>query len=169
MPLDADGRAIFTPPASGLYTLQATATDVDGYSRSVTQLLRVRDPADTTAPVASLDVALTGRRLVAATDDPRPRGRQQPRKLAAGDRHAGTAADSAGWTLVAQGTQPSTACWPRCRPSRFQRGFYRLRLLAQDMAGRRAETGTTLEIAAAPEADALPAQRQRFPVDAGRT
>ncbi|MBN8491307.1 MAG: tandem-95 repeat protein, partial [Burkholderiales bacterium] len=150
--LDAEGRAIIVAPATGLYTLQATATDVDGYSRTVTQLLRVRDPADTAAPVASLDATLTGRRLNA---DTAIRGRVADANLESWRLEIaalGTAADGPGWTLLAQGTQPLDGVLATLQADGFQRGFYQLRLLAQDVAGRRGEATTTLEIAAAPDA-----------------
>ena len=58
--LDANGRAIFTPPTSGLYPLEATATDLDGYSTTTTQFLRVRDPLDVAALSRHMIACATG-------------------------------------------------------------------------------------------------------------
>ena len=49
--------------ATGIYQLVATATDLDGFTTTITGVLRVRDPLDIAAPVVSLDPVLGGRRV----------------------------------------------------------------------------------------------------------
>ena len=53
--LDEQGRARFTPPAPGRYTVVATATDADGLVGTTTSVIKVRDPLDQAAPVVALD------------------------------------------------------------------------------------------------------------------
>ena len=69
--------------------LIATATDLDGFTRQVEKVLRVRDAADTTAPVVALDPALAGRALAAPDRHPGQRLRREPRHLDPGDRPPG--------------------------------------------------------------------------------
>jgi hypothetical protein len=65
--LDERGRATWTPGAAGLVRLVATATDVDGFTRQVERILKVRDPADTAAPAVSLDSGLEGMAVTGLT------------------------------------------------------------------------------------------------------
>ena len=51
VPLDALGRLELAATAPGLVDIRVTVTDVDGFSSTKTQTVRVRDPLDTAAPV----------------------------------------------------------------------------------------------------------------------
>src|SRR5690606_10844513 len=51
--LDANGRATVTAGAPGKYEFVVTATDSDGGVKTIVQQLKVRDPADKTAPVVA--------------------------------------------------------------------------------------------------------------------
>ena len=65
--LDAQNRATIPAPDAGIHVLTATVTDRDGLVTTVERLLRVRDPADTTAPVVGFDIALSGAALTGIT------------------------------------------------------------------------------------------------------
>ncbi|HND51258.1 MAG TPA: putative Ig domain-containing protein, partial [Pirellulaceae bacterium] len=54
--LDAFGRARYVTPRPGRIGVSATAIDVDGVSASLAKDLKVRDPADRTAPSVAIDV-----------------------------------------------------------------------------------------------------------------
>src|SRR5262249_53947889 len=141
--LDDHGRATFFPAATGRVTLLGTATDLDGFTRTVERVLRVRDAADTTAPLVGLDPTLAGRALIA------------PRAI------AGTVSDQSldTWkleiaplgserfaTLVESAALPTSAILATIDPASLENGFYVLRLSAMDLAGRSAQTLTEIEI-----------------------
>ncbi len=140
--LDANGRAVFTAPASGIYRLVATATDLDGYSESTVENLRVRDPLDSSGPDVSLSQALVARVLTAPT--------------AIGGVVADRNLES--WVLeiarfgsdqyqrVADGTAPIDGTLAVLDPSRFEAGPYQLRLTATDIAGRSALDTISVEL-----------------------
>jgi hypothetical protein len=52
--LDADGRAAIATLRLGRHLVVATATDVDGLVGTDSTVLKVRDPADTAAPIVDL-------------------------------------------------------------------------------------------------------------------
>ena len=141
--LDANGRVVFTAPASGIYQLVATATDLDGYTGSTVQQLRVRDPLDRSAPVVSLDAALGGQRISAAVS---VQGNVQDSNLERWTL-AIARAGSEHFVTLAEGSGIVTGTLATLDPARFDLGFYRLRLSATDIAGRSAEATTELELA----------------------
>ncbi|MCW9030601.1 MAG: putative Ig domain-containing protein, partial [Gammaproteobacteria bacterium] len=57
--LDEYGRAILHATTSGKLHLVGTATDIDGFTGTIDHTIKVRDPADTTAPVVSFDASTT--------------------------------------------------------------------------------------------------------------
>src|SRR3546814_2364446 len=58
--LDADGRATITVGQPGKYELTATVTDADGGTKTIVRQLKVRDPADRSAPVVALSNGIAG-------------------------------------------------------------------------------------------------------------
>ncbi|MGX9354808.1 putative Ig domain-containing protein [Roseobacteraceae bacterium S113] len=132
--LDDRGRAILTAPDPGKLELRAEATDADGITGTATQALKVRDAADRTAPVLTLDADLSVfplsgvTPLVGGIDDVNldtwqlellDRGGNRLMTLASGED-----AQAAGITLADLDTRA------------LQNGFYTLRLTARDIGGR---------------------------------
>jgi len=146
--LDERGRASFTPPASGLYRLLATATDLDGYTTTFEKFLKVRDPADTAAPVVGLDPVLAGQALEAPTAI---RGQIVDSNLESWRLEIARAGSDA-FVLLNEGTTPVEGVLATLAPGAFEAGPYRLRLTATDIAGRSGETETNVELAAAADA-----------------
>src|SRR5439155_126001 len=58
--LDSTGRATVTAGAPGKMRFAAVATDADGFTGTTTAILKVRDPADETAPAVSFGPTLGG-------------------------------------------------------------------------------------------------------------
>lgn len=140
--LDSRGRAVYVPDAPGLVQLVATATDLDGFTRRVQRTLKVRDPADVAAPEVALDPSLSGRAVtapleVAATvsDDNLDYWR-----LELGRRGSETA------EVLAGGTTLPGPVLATLDPERFENGFYVLRLVAADVAGRMSEVVADVEL-----------------------
>jgi hypothetical protein len=142
--LDANGRALFTAPASGLYQLVATTTDLDGYSSTTTQLLRVRNPLDSTAPLVALDAALIGSRITATQAIA---GQIADSNLESWQLEI-TRADSESYALLAKGSTIIDDLLFQLDPARFDTDFYSLRLTATDVAGRVAQSEAFVELAA---------------------
>ena len=84
--LDANGRALFTAPATGVYHLVATATDLDGFTSTTTSTLRVRDPLDQSAPQVRFDPGVGGSRITGTIAIGGSIVDTQPRELDARDR-----------------------------------------------------------------------------------
>src|SRR5262249_21748778 len=123
--LDPQGRASFVPSMPGRVQLDASATNADGFVGHASQVLRVRDPNDTQAPVVAFDPLLNGSRIQSATN------------------LVGTVEDTNldRWTLeraplgygsfvtLASGTTPiDAATLTTFDPATLANGFYRLRL-----------------------------------------
>ncbi|MGE3310329.1 MAG: Ig-like domain-containing protein, partial [Limisphaerales bacterium] len=141
--MDGLGRAVFTPTQPGRYAVIATAQDIDSQIGSAERWLLVKDPTDTTAPTVTLDADLVG----AVLDEPTP--------------VFGTVADSnlESWQLslsrldgaftqtLAQGFE-TTGDDPLASidPTNLVRGFYRIDLVARDIAGRASRASVIVEI-----------------------
>ncbi|HCZ13964.1 MAG TPA: hypothetical protein DHV85_05060, partial [Candidatus Accumulibacter sp.] len=147
--LDAAGRVKVLPAQPGLIELRVTATDRDGFVSRRVETLRVKDPADTTAPLLTWSGALTG-----ASADSQPRTLRATTAVAAqlteaqllGWRLQMAPAGSGSWQTLAE-AQTNAASSPTAQalalpdldPHRFDNGIYRLRLTAWDVAGRSSE------------------------------
>ncbi|WP_253262202.1 Ig-like domain-containing protein [Ramlibacter montanisoli] len=143
--LDGQGRAIFTAPASGLFQLEATATDLDGFVGSTHLVLKVRDPADAAAPVVAFEPGLGGRTLETATvlnasivDSNLESWTLEIARLG-----------SERFSVLAHGQAAISGALASLAPSAFETGAYVLRLTATDVAGRSARTQVQVEIRAA--------------------
>ncbi len=141
--LDERGRAIFTPPASGLYQLVATATDLDGFTSTTTGLLKVRDPLDSAAPVVALATDLDHSQItipqavVGRVSDSNLESWQLEIARAGSDR----------FIVVAQGTTAiDGGVLAQLDPAAFEAGPYLLRLTATDVAGRSALAQVAVEL-----------------------
>ncbi|HEX8964211.1 MAG TPA: putative Ig domain-containing protein, partial [Rhodocyclaceae bacterium] len=146
--LDGAGRLKLTPSAPGLIELRVTATDRDGFTATKTQALRVKDPADTSAPQLAWRGALAG---ATALNEPVEIGSSVDTIAAAIDERqlmnwtlSIAAAGSDDWhALAAQDYAAADVAQllnlAELDPARFTNGVYRLRLSATDLAGRTAE------------------------------
>ncbi|MFH1842062.1 MAG: Ig-like domain-containing protein, partial [bacterium] len=130
--MDDRGRATLTAGSPGKVNLVAVATDADGIEGQAQTQLKVRDGADTFAPVVSFASTLSGSVLGGVTEI---RGRVQDSNLD-------------GWTLelapgfsedfvtLAAGETPLDGVLGTLDPRRLADGFYTLRLTATDISGR---------------------------------
>src|SRR6266568_2814169 len=146
--LDASGSATLRATQPGTLRLVATATDIDGFTGSVTQTLKIRDPNDKTAPQVAFAPETTFALIGAATD------------------LSGLVADSNldNWTLeiahqgsdryseLARGQGPITGALYRLDPNQWTNGVYVLRLTATDISGRVGQTQTVVQVASAQKA-----------------
>ena len=141
--LDANGRAVITAPATGVYQLVATAMDIDGFTSTTTSELRVRDASDNTPPTVTFDAALGGQQVTAPIA---VNGSVADSNLESWTLEIARTGDTHFQTL-ATGTGPITGQLFTLDPSRFDPSFYELRLTATDVAGRSAQATTELELA----------------------
>ncbi|HEY2542331.1 MAG TPA: putative Ig domain-containing protein, partial [Gaiellaceae bacterium] len=146
--LDANGRVVITAPATGVYQLVATATDIDGFTSTTTSELRVRDASDNTPPTVALDPGLGGRQVI---DPIAITGSVADSNLESWTLEIARTGD-AHFTAIASGSGPITGPLATLDPSRFEPSFYELRLTATDVAGRSAQATTELELASAASA-----------------
>jgi YD repeat-containing protein len=143
LPLDAQGRATLTPSQPGRYRLTATATDIDGLVGTAERWLLVKDPADASAPVVTLDPNLQGTVIQATSPI------------------LGTIADAnlESWQLtlerldgvfyrvLATGTTVKSGdALATLDPATLPRGFYRIELSAKDISGRSTATTAVFEV-----------------------
>jgi hypothetical protein len=143
--LDSRGRAFYTPGASGLVHLQASATDLDGYTTVVEKVLRVRDPSDTAAPSVAFDGSVAGRQVDAPFE---LRGRVLDSNLEAWTLEIARAGSDK-FSVLARGGAALDGVLATLDPRAFENGLYRLRLSATDIAGRGAEALVLIEISSA--------------------
>jgi VCBS repeat-containing protein/YD repeat-containing protein len=146
--LDERGRAMFTPPASGLYQLVATATDLDGLTSTTSLVLKVRDPLDSAAPSVYLSLSLERSTLTTTTAI---RGRVADSNLESWQLEINRAGTNT-WTLVAQGASTVDDLLAQLNPAGYEAGPYQLRLTATDVAGRSALALVSLELQATADA-----------------
>ncbi|MEI7465867.1 MAG: putative Ig domain-containing protein, partial [Burkholderiales bacterium] len=130
--LDSNGRAVFVAPASGLYALRATGTDLDGFTSVTTTVLRVRDPSDAAAPQVALAATLEGLSLTTAGA---VEGLVNDRNLESWQLEIARAGTD-GWRQLASGTANVDGALGTIDPASFEAGAYQLRLTAADVAGR---------------------------------
>ncbi len=141
--LDALRRTTFTPTAPGHYALVATVTDVDGRVTVAQGDLRVRDAADSAAPVVSFTMPPAGAILAAATDviasvTDTNLDNWQLELVAAGSGR--TVALARGLTSFASATLATL------NPDALSNGAYLLRLKAIDITGRETVAVRRIEI-----------------------
>jgi hypothetical protein len=166
--LDSAGRIKLAPAAPGLVNIRVTATDVDGFSNTTIQTIRVRDPQDKTAPTLAWGGALEAfsrfsSNSTSPTDASNPvnpvnikpanitrasliQARLGEQQLMGWTLEITPAGDqnSTDWTTLAEETTPaSTVTGQRdlteLDPARLANGVYRLRLRAWDLQGRVSE------------------------------
>ncbi|MCA9140961.1 MAG: putative Ig domain-containing protein, partial [Planctomycetales bacterium] len=140
--LDERGQATILAGSPGKLNLQAVAVDADGIVGTVTRQFKVRDPSDTTAPVALLD-PVDGQVFNDVTD------------------LIGTINDANldFWTLeiapqngsvfteMAKGqANVDGGKLASLDPQKLANGFYKLRLTAEDIGRRRTVTTVAIEI-----------------------
>ena len=140
--LDSQGRVRFNAGGPGKITIIATATDKDGNVGTITKELKVRNPADTQAPVVSLDISQLGQKISVPTD---LLGQVSDLNLDSWTleiAHFNTET----FSVLASGGAPVSGSLIRFNPDTIENGFYRLRLRAIDIAGRIAETESLIEV-----------------------
>ncbi len=156
--LDQFGRAYFIPETPGHFTVEATATDLADRVGTQTQILKVRDAADTVAPMVKFFPGLDGEILgqltpiVATIADSNldqwvlsvsDKGENQWREIASG-----------------QGTV-NQGIIAEFDPNEFSNGFYEFQLAATDIKGRQSKTSIVVEV----NSNVKTAQYQRSETD----
>ena len=161
--LDAQGRATLRIGQPGKYELVATAIDSDGIVGTTTKHLKVRDPADKSAPIVVLGAAI------------------QSAALSSAMTVAGSVSDVNldSWTLqlapkgsfqfqtLAGGDEPVNGSLATIDPSQLRNGFYTLKLSARDIGRRRTEVTTLIEINTATKAAAYTRGETDLSIDLG--
>ena len=145
--LDSAGRARITATNPGLIDIRVTATDRDGFVNTQTHTVRIKDPADTTAPV----LAWTGL-LAGASPTTQPIEINQITALKAGlaeQQLMGyqlqiATAGSNQWQTMAEHADSAMSVSQQLDlfsidPAKFANGVYQLRLSAWDLSGRTTE------------------------------
>ncbi|MAE63850.1 MAG: hypothetical protein CMJ18_06215, partial [Phycisphaeraceae bacterium] len=146
VPLDANHRGNFAPPAPGRYVVEVTATDADGLTGSASTVLKVRDPDDSAPPIVAFAPGLDGTVLtsaqdvIATIDDATLDTWTLEIALLGTDDFALLAA---GTTTVQDGSVATLD------PAAFNNGFYRLRLMATDIDRRTSRAEVIVELATA--------------------
>ena len=153
--LDDQGVARLIATTPGRHELEATVTDVDGFTGSATWTWKVRDPEDVTAPEIRIASLLAEHRISAPRE---VRGAVQDSNLdswrvtlhpvistetvlaASGGIHANG-------IVLGEGTLTGDdIALGRIDPGEILPGFYELRLAAEDIAGRRSVTTVSVEV-----------------------
>ena len=150
--LDSAGRIRITPSQAGLVELRVTATDIDGFSSSKTQNIRIKDPLDTQAPVIAWQGTLLG-----ATTQGRPveiktpitlQALLQDRQLMGYTLEIATANTNQWKTLVRHDNSAENSDLrldiTTLDPSLWANGIYQLRFSAWDLVGRTTELGARI-------------------------
>jgi YD repeat-containing protein len=143
LPLDNLRRAVFLPPAPGIYDVVATATDIQGTIGTTHSQLLVRDPADRFAPVVTL--ALDGATNILNTNT--------DVRVSVFDTNLASYAltlrplSSAATMELARGTTNfADAVLTTLRPGELANGIYELVLTARDISGRQSVARQNIEI-----------------------
>src|SRR5439155_14998355 len=155
--LDAQGRGHVVAGTPGRTPIEATATDAEGTVGHASAVLKVLDPANSSAPAVSLDPALGGARLTAAADlhGTVTGGNVDSWVLEQAPQGSNT------FTPLASGAGPAAGVLAGFDPATVANGFYRLRLTATDLAGNSASTEVVVEASTA----AKPGQYRRAETD----
>ena len=159
VPLDALGRLELAATAPGLVDIRVTVTDVDGFSSTKTQTVRVRDPLDTAAPVLAWGGMFAGSGL-----DSAPATLSHASLLQAGITDlqlmgwklevapsTGGVIDDSAWTTLASADLDAVqasglAPLATLDPALLANGVYALRLTAWDLSGRTSEIDTRVVV-----------------------
>jgi len=145
--LDSAGRIKLLPTQPGLIEVRVTATDNDSFVSVETHTVRIKDPADTAAPLLAWMDTLSG-----ATAVTKPVEISQITSLKAGlveQQLMGyklqiAPAGSDVWQTLAEHTEAAISIDRQLDlisidPSKFANGVYQLRLSAWDLVGRTTE------------------------------
>jgi len=157
--------------------MRVLATDCDGFSATHTETLRVRDPADTAAPLLAWSGTLAG-----ASASSQPHEVRASTTLTAriaesqlmGWQLQIAAAGSNRWQTLAEAETPAisvaqTLALATLDPQQLDNGIYQLRLTAWDLAGRSSEIDATLIIDSADKTFASHSQTDAALTLAGHT
>jgi len=140
--LDGDGRARLS--INGDVDLLASATDADGNTGYATTRIRMRNPADTTAPNVAFGSEWLAARITSVSD---LTGSVSDVDLDFWRLELARAGSDT-WITLAEGGDEVDGVLTALDPTRFADGFYRLRLSAQDVVGRTNEAETRIELSA---------------------
>ena len=143
VPLDEHGRARVTAGSPGKVLVEAWATDADGLIGYTSTTLKVRDPADTSAPVLAFAADLNNAvwtgviNIVGSVSDTNLDFWRLEFAPLSGDA----------FVVLASGESPVTgATLVHFDPGAVANGFYRLRLTAEDIGGRTSTKEVTVEV-----------------------
>lgn len=139
-PLDALGRATFTPDTPGSYKARLVVIDADGRVGETETRIAVRDASDVSAPQVRLDLTdgtqlMSGSITGAVSDLSLSTWRLVLTRLQTGAE-----------TVLAQGDANLSGTLATFDAGLIASGFYTLRLEASDLAGRRSSVAYDVEI-----------------------
>ncbi|MEO6739180.1 MAG: putative Ig domain-containing protein [Chthoniobacteraceae bacterium] len=129
---DRFGRVTYRPTAPGQIRIQASATDLDGFTGTAETFLKVRDPADRTAPAIAVDVPPA---LAVLTTPTVVRGSVSDVNLDFW-RLELAPLGSASVRVLASGTASVSGVLGTIDTRNLENGPYTLRLVARDISGR---------------------------------
>ena len=157
--IDATGRLKLAATAPGLVEIRVTVTDVDGFTSTKTQTVRVRDPQDTTAPVLAWGGMFSGSSLASV-----PATLSQAASLQASlsdlqlmgwkleiAPSTGGVIDASAWTTLSSATLAAASTnglvsLATLDPALLANGVYAMRLTAWDVNGRTSEIDTRVVV-----------------------
>src|SRR5262249_2766928 len=146
--LNASGSATLRATQPGKLQLVATATDIDGFTGSVTQTLKIRDPNDKTAPQVVFAPQTAFAVINAATDLIGSVDDSNPDDWVLEIAHQG----GGEYIQLARGQGPIQGALYRLDPNQWTNGVYVLCLTAADISGRVGQTRTVVQIDSAQKA-----------------
>ncbi len=141
--LDAQGRATIPAQQPGKRQIAATAVDADGFVGHATAAMRVLDPADDEAPVVALSSALS---LGALRVPVEVEGTVADRNLDFWRLEIAWYGSNEFVEIAAGESSVDAGVLGTVDPGVLRNGFYRLRLTAQDIAGRTSVAERVVEI-----------------------
>jgi hypothetical protein len=152
--LDSAGRLHLTPTQPGLFEIQVTAIDQDGFSTTQTHIVRVKDITDTSAPLLAWGGALFGAtslsQPVTVSSMTALQAALQESQLMGYKLEIAPAGTSA-WSTLTEQTSSATnisaiLALPSIDPALLHNGVYNLRLSAWDLMGRTSEINARIVI-----------------------
>ncbi|MCC6007963.1 MAG: tandem-95 repeat protein, partial [Rhodobacteraceae bacterium] len=156
------GAASFVPDAPGQYLIEVEAVTETGETITSGQILRVRDPADRDAPVIDMARLPDGGLVSAPTE---VIGQIEDANLDYWQVTLEPRSGRGAAVVLAAGTEPVAGTLAEIDPADMADGFYRLRVEARDIGGRRSMLEADVEISSADKPGRILHEVQDMAVD----
>ena len=135
------GNFTFISSQTGRHELELIATDIDGRVTKLDRVIKVKDPADTSAPFVELDSGLNGAKL---TSNTQITGKIVDTNLDEWKLEIAELGTNS-YRVLNSGTTPTVTTYDLPVTS-YQNGFYALKLTATDISGRVSVATSQIEI-----------------------